>query len=168
MSELVCAVASGVGRDQEGRAFAVQAGRTRIAFETLLGIEDPGTVELFGFDSGVRAPALTWRLPEPDTRSRSCELVSLRSRSEYQVTVSLRRVWEALRGFAQASRDGRETGGFLLGPHVRSWHSQILVSSATESAQQRQPTSMNLDLEKHLLRDMAGLDPRLPRRRQLR
>ena len=157
MSELVCAVASGVGRDQEGRPFPVRAGRTRIALETLLGIEDPGTVELFGFDSGVRAAARTWRLPEPHGRSESCERVSLRSRSEHQVTVSLRSCWDALRGFAQASRDGRETGGFLFGPHVRSWHSRILVTSATESAQQRHPTSMNLDLEKHVLRDMAWI-----------
>ena len=157
MSELVCAVASGVGRDQEGRPFPVQAGRTRIAFETLLGIEDPGTVELFGFDSGVRTAARSWRLPEPHVRSRSCEPVALRSRSEHQVTVSLRSCWDALRGFAQASRDGRETGGFLLGPHVRSWHSQILITSATEAAAERQPTSMNLDLEKHVLRDMAWI-----------
>ena len=75
MSELVCAVASGVGRDQEGRPFPVQAGRTRIALETLLGIEDPGTVELFGFDSGVRTAARTWRLPEPHVRSRQGEPV---------------------------------------------------------------------------------------------
>jgi len=157
VSELVCAVASGVGRDQEGRPFPVRAGRTRIALETLLGIEDPGTVELFGFDSGVRTPARTWQLPEPSARSRSCEPVSVRSRSEHQVTVSLRRMWDALRGFAQASRDGRETGGFLFGPHVRSWHNRIVITSATEAAMERQPTRLKLDLEQHVLRDMAWI-----------
>jgi hypothetical protein len=155
---MVCAVASGVGRDEHGRPFQVQAGRTRIDFETFLRIQDPETVELFGFDSGTRTAAPSWQLPPaPRAHARSCEPVSLRSRSEHPVTVSLRNSWDALREFARASRDGRETGGYLFGPHVRSWHSRILITSATESVVEREPTRMKLDVEKHVLQDMRSI-----------
>jgi hypothetical protein len=158
VSETVCAVASGLGRDEHGNPFRVQAGRTRIDFETFLRIQDAGTVELFGFDSGTCTAAPSWQLPPaPRVHSRSCERVSLRSRSEHPVTVSLRHSWDALRAFAGASRDGREAGGFLFGPHVRSWHSRIVITSATEAAKEREPNTMKLDLEKHVLRDMASI-----------
>jgi hypothetical protein len=83
--------------------------------------------------------------------------VSLRTRREQPTTVSLRNSWDALRTFAGASRDGNEAGGFLFGSHVRSWHSRIVITSATESAAEREPTSMRFDLEKHILRDMAWI-----------
>ena len=95
--------------------------------------------------SGSATAALSWRLPEIRDQSRPPERVSLRAWCEHPITVSVRNSWDALRAFAGASRDGKEAGGFLLGPHVRSWHSRIMITSATESAAERDPTWMKFD-----------------------
>jgi proteasome lid subunit RPN8/RPN11 len=72
--------------------------------------------------------------------------VELRPRSKPRVTVSLRSsVWQKLRDHSGETSDGRETAGFLFGPHVRSWKS-VSVGWVTRMVTDRNEDTCNLDM----------------------
>jgi hypothetical protein len=66
-----------------------------------------------------------------------------------KLTVSIRdSTWEDLHRFARATADdGLETGGFLFGDQVRSWHAHVSVSRVTSMVRARAETSASLNLE---------------------
>ena len=104
--------------------------------------------------SAPAAPAKPrWQLEPPaQTKSRwrlsqEPEQVEIRSKSASQITISLSaRSWRTLRNLARESSDGKETGGFFFGPHVRGWHQRADVRWVTRAIKERAPGSAKLDI----------------------
>jgi hypothetical protein len=82
-----------------------------------------------------------WRL------SQEPEHVEIRGKSASPITISLSaRSWRTLRELARESSDGKETGGFFFGPHVRGWHQRVDVRWVTRAIKDRAPGSARLDI----------------------
>jgi hypothetical protein len=82
-----------------------------------------------------------WRLSEAP------EHVEIRSKSGSPITIALSaRSWRTLRDLARESSDGKETGGFFFGPHVRGWHQRADVRWVTRAIKDRAPGSAKLDI----------------------
>lgn len=111
-----------------------------------------------------RSPAPTRNRPEPvkprwqleppprETKQRwqlsqEPELVEVRSKSASPITIALSaRSWRTLRDLARESSDGKETGGFFFGPHLRGWHQRADVRWVTRAIKDRAPGSAKLDI----------------------
>jgi len=95
-----------------------------------------------------------WHLQPPprETKSRwrlsqEPEHVEIRSKSASPTTIALSaRSWRTLRDLARESSDGKETGGFFFGPHVRGWHQRADVRWVTRAIKDRAPGSAKLDI----------------------
>jgi hypothetical protein len=97
--------------------------------------------------NGTKEMPSWWLAERRVSAADVAEHVLMRPKSELPVTISLsERVWHALRGYAQASSDGRETGGFLFGQHVRSWHRRIDVGWVTDMVKSRAEDGASLDV----------------------
>jgi proteasome lid subunit RPN8/RPN11 len=80
------------------------------------------------------------------------------STRDLKFTISFRaEKWDELHRFARATADdGLETGGFLFGGHVRSWHSRVSVARVTSMVRARAEASVKLDVEA-LVREKASI-----------
>lgn len=104
--------------------------------------------------SAPAAPAgPSWELPPPQSSKAKGllpmppEHVEIRNKSASPITISLSgRSWRTLRDLARESSDGKETGGFFFGPHVRGWHQRADVRWVTRAIKDRAPGSAKLDI----------------------
>jgi hypothetical protein len=94
-----------------------------------------------------------WELPPPRAGKAKGllpmppEHVEIRSKSASPTTIALSaRSWRTLRDLARESSDGKETGGFFFGPHVRGWHERADVRWVTRAIKDRAPGSAKLDI----------------------
>jgi hypothetical protein len=119
--------------------------------------------------SAPAAPAgPRWELPPPRSGKAKGllpmppEHVEIRSKSASPTTIALSaRSRRTLRDLARESSDGKETGGFFFGPHVRGWHQRADVRRVTRAIKDRAPGSARLDIgavvaEKAELRQSGG------------
>jgi hypothetical protein len=105
--------------------------------------------------SAAAAPARPrWQLEPPPRQakprwrlSEAPEHVEIRSKSASPITIALSaRSWRTLRDLARESSDGKETGGFFFGPHVRGWHRRADVRWVTRAIKDRALGSAKLDI----------------------
>jgi hypothetical protein len=93
-----------------------------------------------------------WALPSRSGKAKGLlpmppEHVEVRSKSASPITIAVSaRSWRTLRDLARESSDGKETGGFFFGPHVRGWHQRADVRWVTRAIKERAPGSAKLDI----------------------
>lgn len=97
---------------------------------------------------GTRGLAAAPGIREARGDQEELEIPRLRPASKPVSVAFTMSTWEELCAFARASRDGREAGGFLLGPYLWSWHERVSVSRVVSGAFRRGVDSAHLDIAK--------------------
>jgi hypothetical protein len=124
------------------RALARQHQRSRVRSAPTTSRKRPEPAKpRWQLEPAPRTTKSRWRL------SQEPEHVEIRGKSASPVTIALSaRSWRTLRDLARESSDGKETGGFFFGPHVRGWHQRADVRWVTRAIKDRAPGSAKLDI----------------------